>query len=394
LKLAISGQFFHTENTGSGQYTRLLTRELSYLWDGEIRVFVPSAADNKGKAVRGQSSDDNLRANSNVKITPLDVPAGKRLGKLWFEQISLPLAARAFGADLLHVPYFGPPLFSPCPVVATVHDLIAMAWPGIRPSASMKLYNWLAGLGAKRARLLIADSKYTKSDIISHLKIPEERVFVVYLGAPSGLPTIDENTLDAVLSKYSLAREGYILYVGGLDKRKNVPALLTAFAGAEVKETLALAGEAHSLNKENFPDLTKVVDLSKYQKRIKFLGWVSEEDKPFLYGGAAFFVYPSEYEGFGLPPLEAMAWGAPVVCSSATSLPEVTGDAALTFEPGDVIGLQHNIERLSGDAALREELKSRGRERARLFSWRSTAEQTLKVYGEALRERGHLVPST
>ncbi len=391
MKLAMSGHFFHMENTGSGQYTRLLIKELSYLWDGEIRVIVPYSSENKGSVTSNGLSD--LKANSNVRVTPVKALPGKKLGKLWFEQITFPLAARALGADLLHVPYFGPPVFSHCPLVVTVHDLITMAWPGIRPSASVKLYNWMAGLGAKRASQVIADSEYTKSDIVSHLQIPEHRIVVVYLGAPSEPAAIDEKQLEVVLSKYGLAREGYILYIGGLDKRKNVPALLKAFSMSKVKETLVIAGQPRSPNQETFPDLTEVVDLSQYQDKIKFLGWVTEEDKPFLYAGAAFFVYTSEYEGFGLPPLEAMAWGAPVICSRATSLPEVVGDAALTFEPDDILELQHNIERLSEDHTLRQELRNRGLERAKMFSWRNTAEETLKVYERVLRLKTSLYAS-
>ncbi|MSQ14490.1 MAG: glycosyltransferase family 1 protein [Dehalococcoidia bacterium] len=383
MKLAVSGLFFDLGNTGSGQYTRLLVKELSYLWDGEIYVIVPYSEDRKSSGLSGASAD-GLGANANVRGLPVKTRLGNRLGKLWFEQISLPLAARAVGADLLHVPYFGPPVFSPCPLVVTVHDLITMVWAGIKPSASVKLYNRLAGFGVKRASQVIADSEYTRLDIISHLKIPDHRVSVVYLGAPSDQAGIDNDEIEAVLTKYGLVRDNYILYIGGLDKRKNVRTLLKAFAGSRVKGMLALAGEPLSSNKENFPDLSDFTDTSLFGDRIRFLGWVPEKDKRLLYAGATFFVYPSIYEGFGLPPLEAMSWGAPVLCSRATSLPEVVGDAALTFDPDDMLELRVNMERLSDDPRLRDELRQKGTARARRFSWRSTAAETLLVYDKVL----------
>lgn len=384
MKLVVSGLFLDLPSAGSGQYTVRLLRELSLLWDEDIVVLTPDST--RG---RDRTASEKLLSvfdpASNLRIYPVHFRLRGDLGKLWFEQVGVPLAARKAHADILHVPYFAPPVFSPCPVVVTVHDLITMAWPDARPSIPLKLYNALAAIGAKRASQVIADSEHTKRDIMRILAVPSDRLSVVYLGAPAISSTYwSESGLVNLLAKYGLKKQEYILYIGGLDRRKNVTTLLRAFASLDTSLPLALAGEPRSASRENFPDLLKEVDELGLRDRVKFLGWVGEEDKSFLYAAANFFVYPSVYEGFGLPPLEAMACGTPVICSNATSLPEVVGESALTFDPTDVATLAKLMDSLSKDVALREDLRRKGLAQVARFSWRKTAEETLSVYRKAL----------
>jgi glycosyltransferase involved in cell wall biosynthesis len=171
-----------------------------------------------------------------------------------------------------------------------------------------------------------------------------------------------------------------VLYLGGLDRRKNVSALIRAFRRADVPGALAVAGRAHSGSNVMYPDLREA---AAGDPRVHFIGHVSDADKPALYSAATLFVYPSLYEGFGLPPLEAMACGTPALVSDRASLPEVVGDAALAVDPLDAGALSGAIERLWADQALRRRLIAAGRRRAASFTWERTTEQTIAAYREA-----------
>jgi glycosyltransferase involved in cell wall biosynthesis len=303
--------------------------------------------------------------------------------------------AKRWGADLLHSPYLAAPVLKRMPVVVTAHDMIPWVLPGYGGSGAVRLYFALAVAGAKRADLIIADSEASRRDAIRVLKVPASRVRTVYLGVEPA-PSFSQEQLDEVRSRHGLPRD-FSFYLGGFDRRKNVPLLLRAWRGAqaalcaewcaEEKPVLAIGGSVPAPG-GIFPDVRGVARrLGMSTGQVRFLGPVSEEDKPLLMAAARLFVYPSAYEGFGLDPLEAMSVGCPVLSSSGGSLPEVVGDAGLLVPPGDERALCEGIVRAWRDDDLRARLAEMGRKRAHLFTWDRTADQTFALYRHVLKRK-------
>ncbi len=379
MRIALNGWFLGQPQSGSGQYVRHLRSELLRRGDLVCLTFCPAAH------------------AGGPDIVPLPRPRlPADLAKVWLEQISLPRVARKHGVGILHYPYFAAPLVCGCPVVVTIHDLIPLLFPEYSRNPHVRLYNALVSATARRAGAIIADSEHTRRDIEHILHIPRERVYVIHLAPDEALAaTADSNTATAAKERHGLG--DYILYVGGLNRHKNVPALLAAYAEARktLKHTyqLAIVGRPHSTNAAIFPDLrqeaqqlgltwTEAGGPQSRSAHVLFLGFVPEADKPGLYAGARLFVFPSLYEGFGLPPLEAMACGVPVISSNAASLPEVVGDGGLLIEPTDVRALAHAISQVLSNEDLWQDLRLRGLRQAARFSWKETAELTAQVYRE------------
>lgn len=369
MRIGISGFFLDKPMTGSGQYTINLLRELGAMTEHQLFVFCSS-----------ELACDQARQLTSGNVVRLTVPFSDNLGKVWYEQVALLRACRKHNIELLHVPYFGSPLFAPCRTVVTIHDLIMLILPEHRGSMPVRLYTALAGAAAKRADLIIVDSQCTKRDVVRLLGVPEQKARVVHLACEERFqPPRDDSRLANIRRKYGLENE-FVLYLGGLDWRKNVTTLIRAFARISGPWQLAIAGEPYSSDKRLYPDLRQVVHEMGAEDRVKFLGFVAEEDMPALYSAASLFVFPSLYEGFGLPPLEAMACGTPVLCSNAASLPEVVGDGAMLFDPKDEDALSQALASLLGDEVLRSELREAGLRQVQRFSWHNTAERTLEAY--------------
>ena len=327
--------------------------------------------------------------------TPFDRLSGN-LAKLWFEQIGFPRACRSSGADLAFVPYFAPPLSSSTPVVATIHDLIPLLLPQYRGSIGVRAYMSLAARATRRARVILADSAASRDDIVRLLRIPAHRVRVVYLATDVTCRQVqDEDRLARVQRRYGLPPR-YLLYFGGFDVRKNVGSALRAYAQVSKSPAFpqdvrfVIAGRLPLSDTPFSPDPRLIAEALSIRDRVVFTGWVDERDKAVLYSMCLGFVFPSEYEGFGLPPLEALSCGVPVITSDVSSLPEVVGDAAIMVSPSDVYGLAQAMLSLVSDPALRERLVTSGLAQARSFCWSRTAEGTLAGFREATRapERG------
>jgi glycosyltransferase involved in cell wall biosynthesis len=303
------------------------------------------------------------------------------LAKFVWEQHGVLRAARAAGVQAIHVPYFGPPLRAPLPLIVTVHDLIMLALPEHRGPLAYRVYTRLALAGARRADLVLADSEATRRDLERFGGISPERVVVVPLGHDERLA---ELASAAELAAYRAARQlpgRFILYLGGFDARKNVPLLLRAAARAG-DWPVVIAGEPPPPRPPLYPDLRPAA--AALGERLIWLGRVPETDKRLLYQAATVFCYPSRYEGFGLPVLEAMAAGTPVVAANATSVTEVAGDACELVPPDDEEALAAALTRLMTDDGRRADLRQRGRERARCFTWERTARETAAAYQRAL----------
>lgn len=300
------------------------------------------------------------------------------LGKLLWEQALWPWRALRDGCHVLHNPYFAAPLLPHPPCLVTVHDLIPLVLPAYARSPLVRWYSALMGLATRRAAVISADSQHSARDAQRLLGVPAERIQVIYLGVePRFQPAAGEAAAD-LRARYGLPQR-FVLYLGGYDLRKNVPRLLRAYARLPHLPPLVLAGRLPSPG-PLFPDVRGIVRQLGLTGRVEQLGAFPEEDKPALYAAAWAFVFPSVYEGFGLDPLEALACGTPVACSHATSLPEVVGEAAALFDPRDEEALATALERVCLDEDLRRDLRARGPEQARLFTWERTARQTAEVY--------------
>jgi alpha-1,3-rhamnosyl/mannosyltransferase len=293
---------------------------------------------------------------------------------------AFPRLARERGAALAHVQYFVARRL-PCPAVVTVHDLSFARAPELMRTRDRLLFERFVPPSLRRARRVIAVSETTRRDLLEVYGVAPERVVAV----PNGVGTRFQPVADAraeVERRFALA-EPYLLFVGALQPRKNAPALVAAYArlvrkGAE--PLLVLAG-----NDRGGGDQVRAA-IADYglEARVRLLGYVSEPDLPALYSAAEALVFPSLYEGFGIPALEAMACGVPVAASSTTGLGEAVGDAAVTFDPSSVGAIAEAVERLLDDVSLRQRLRAEGLARAAEFTWRRAAEQTAAVYRDAL----------
>ena len=308
--------------------------------------------------------------------------------------ISLSAELRKRPVDVLHVQFTAPP-FCPCPVVVSIHDLSFEHLPETFKRRSRTQLRLTVRHSARRATRILSLSEHTRRDIIETYRIDAEKVSAIPLAAAEHFgPVNDNRELQRVRHNYGIAGD-YILCVGSIQPRKNLARLIRAYAllrgnsSADKLPKLVLVGKCAWLYDETLRTLEK----AGVKDTVVVTGYVPESDLPALYSGALCFVYPSYFEGFGLPPLEAMKCGAPVIVGDRTSLPEVVGDAALSVDPFDIEAIAAAITRLVNNSTLRHELSVRGQERARMFSWQHTARETLKVYTEVAKA-GAGVPSS
>lgn len=373
MHVALNGYFWSRPDTGSGQYLRQLVYHLNRLVsDLTITLVVP-----------GVVAPEQVPPS--VKVMSVATRPG-HLGKVWFEQIGFPRACRQAGADLCHVPYWGPPLRSPVPLVVTIHDLITLIVPDYRRGLRPRLYNALISAAARGANHIITDSLFSKADITGRLAIPEARVTAIYLAAGRQFNPQSQFLLDmAVQRKYELP-DFFVLYLGGYETHKNVTTLLLAYsyvAQALGEDYPLLLSGRRPTPGPHFPNYDDYIQQLNLGRHVRWLGYIDEEDKPALYRAASAFVFPSRYEGFGLPVLEAMSCGIPVVTTEAASLPEVVGQSAFAVPPDDEREMAGAIIATLIQDNLAAELKQKGLDQAAKFSWESTATQTLLVYDQA-----------
>jgi glycosyltransferase involved in cell wall biosynthesis len=304
-------------------------------------------------------------------------------------RIPLTLSAelRRRPVDLLHVQYTAPPL-APCPVVATIHDLSFEHIPETFKLRSRVQLRLTVRATARGAAHVIAPSEYTRRDLVETYGLDPARVTAIPLAvAPHFRPVADAAELGRVRERYGIAGE-YVLAVGSIQPRKNLARLVRAYSalrrgrGRSNLPQLVLVGKQAWL----YGETLTAIEEEGLGDSVVLPGYVSEGDLPALYTGALCFAYPSFYEGFGLPPLEAMSCGAPVLTGNLTSLPEVVGDAGLTVDPFDTGALTDALARLVDDDALRASLRERGLRRARSFDWRDTARMTLQVYRRVMSD--------
>ncbi len=325
-------------------------------------------------------------------LAPEGLPSGNRLtykvirakpSILW-RHARLPLEMKRDGCDIHYSPSYFVPLIKVCPDVVAVHDMTFKVHPEWFAKDKRFLFDAIFWRKVVGSEAIITVSEHSKRDVVEILRVPPEKVHVVYAAAdPLFRPVVDEARLAAVRAKYGLP-DGFILHVGALHTRRNIPRLLQAAARAEAElgqdlDLLFVGSQASFSPIIDIPALAAEAGLRGQARQAEY---ITDEDLLLLYNAASMLAYPSLYEGFGLPALEALACGTVVACADATSLPEVAGEAALYFDPYDVDSISIALVRGLSDTALRAKLREAGPRRAAGFSWRRAAGETLAVFDE------------
>lgn len=374
MHIAVNGWFWDQPNTGSGQYVRRLLHALSKIApDVQMTLVLPPH----------NNAPDDVPMNVNLVTT---TGRGGRLGKVLFEQRTFPRMVAQIQADIAHVPYWGAPLSSPAPLVTSVLDVIPLVLPDYAPGFFNRLYVSLVSASARGSSHILTLSELSKTDIQTYLHIPADNITVTYLAADEVYhPRMGAERDEAVRQKYNLP-DRFVLYLGGFDRRKQVDVLLYAYTYvAQVEEVpLVLAGKEPDWSKKLFPDMRKYAAELNLTEDIIWTGFVDEEDKPSMYRLADVFVYPTLYEGFGLPLVEAMASGTPVAGIDTAIVSEIAGDGAYLVK--NARSLAGAILALLGQEPLRDAMVNQGLARATTFNWRKTAKQTLEIYERVLAD--------
>lgn len=371
------------QGAGIGRYTRELVRALAKLDQGNDYVLLAAVGGQGGRGKRQVARDNgqglgDWPPNFQVRSVPLSDHA---LAILW-QRLQLPLWVELVtgSVDIFYSPDFVLPPVRRARTLLTVHDLSFIRLPKCADAHLRAYLNKVVPRSVHRADLILADSQSTKDDLVELLGAAPGRIEVVYPGVEERFrPIEDQALLEQVRQRYHLPSR-FILGLGTLQPRKNFIRLIEAFANLQTCELanlkLVIAGGKGWLYEEIFATVERL----GLEGKVVFPGFVADEDLPALYNLAELFVFPSLYEGFGLPPLEAMACGTPVVTSNVSSLPEVVGEAGLMVKPTDAESLTEAMRRVLEDEALREEMIAKGLEQARKFTWKEAAAKLLSLY--------------
>ncbi len=313
------------------------------------------------------------------------LPTQRPIIRIFWEQFIQPIALRRAGVDLLHALAFVAPMAAPCPFVTTVYDLSFMRYPeAFRPFNRWYLSNFTANT-VKRAKAVIAISESTRQDVINFLNVPPEQVHTIYCGANENFCPLPDSEIAAFKTAHQLP-DAFILFLGTLEPRKNVDGLIRAYAHWQKRDPNAPPLIVAGGKGWYYDKIFKLVESLNLTESIRFPGYVPQKALPLWYNAATLFVYPSHFEGFGLPVLEAMACGTPVITSAASSLPEVTGvdGVAKLVEPGDIEALAEAMAEVMSQTDLRVDMAKRGITRAANFRWEKTAQETVAVYKKVM----------
>lgn len=305
------------------------------------------------------------------------------------EDIAFPWFVRQLHVDLVHIPLNNVPVFLPKPYVVTIHDMSSVMF-AFGDDRREKFHSWRFRRGLLRADQVMAVSGATRRDVLNVMGLPPDQVRQIYNAIDPGFleSETDPGKRREVLDRYQI-HYPYLLYAGSVNPRKNVARIVEALAllrqdleGHPRYKDLRLVIIGDQISK--YPGLRRAVHQARVADAVRFLGFVKREELKVFYQGAEVFVFPSLYEGFGLPPLEAMALGTPVVTSGVSALPEVVGDAAMIVKPENVFDIARGIREVLLDDSLRADLVARGREQVKRFSWYDTARQVLETYRSVL----------
>lgn len=370
MKIGIITDFIDDSLGGIGIYTNNLIQQLN-----EIDKF------NKYYLIHGVSKNTQIyKTNEEILIKKYSLSKGSR--SIW-RYFSAPLKLKNMNQlDIVHDTYeIGTLSFkTPFKKIITVHDLSPFLFPEMFSSLTVLLHKLLFSKTLQSVDKIITVSECSKRDLVTYFSIPEDKIKVIFNGVDPKFKPLNKEDVNEFLKKYNL-NFPFILFVGTLEPRKNLSTLFKAYYQLKKKNInhkLVIAGKKGWKYQEIFETVNKL----NLKNDIIFTDYIPENDLPALYNAADVFVYPSIYEGFGLPPLEAMACGTPVVTSNISSLPEVVGNAGITVDPKDIDMLATSLYEVLTNDSLMKEMTKKGLERAKLFSWRSCAVETLKVYQE------------
>jgi glycosyltransferase involved in cell wall biosynthesis len=364
VKIAIDARKLH--DFGIGTYIRNLLRHLSRIDRENEYVLLCHQSDMGVASTLGENFRTVLEPAGNYSVS---------------EQFHIPLVLMREKPDVFHAPHYVLPVAVRARSVVTIHDCIHLMFPQYLPNRAAYAYArgamWSA---ATRSDRILTVSEASKRDILHFFKVPPEKIVVVYNGIDERFwiqPSPEE--IARVRERFQLDH-GFVLYAGTIKPHKNLVRLIEAFAALRKGEfeelKLLIIGDEIS----KLPALRRAVHSHKLHKHVRFLGFLPDETLAALYRLAAVFVFPSLYEGFGLPPLEAMASGTPVVTSNVSSLPEVAGDAAILVDPYDVSSIVEGVRRVLTDPRVADELRQKGLTRARDFSWERSVARTHDIY--------------
>jgi glycosyltransferase involved in cell wall biosynthesis len=363
MRVGIDARLVYYSQAGIGQY-------IIHLVNGLAQV----DQENEYVLLQSRKDDTTILERPNFKRVSLWTPSHHRL-----ERYSLNVELMRLGLDVLHSPDFIPPHRPSCKSVITIHDLAFLLYPHFLTKESARYYGHI-DQAVRWTDHIISVSESTKRDTIQHLGVPEDKITVVYEAANPIFRPMDRAEAQQQVRNRHGVDGPFILFVSTIEPRKNVPTLLRAMW--QLKECykedvrLVLAGGKGWL----FEDAFAVVDELNLDGRVHFVGRVPSEDLLHLYNAAEMLAHPAFYEGFGLPPLEAMACGLPVVVSDVASLPEVVGDAGLLIDPHDADELTVAMWRVLNSGDMRQEMQKKGLVQAERFSWERAARETQKIY--------------
>lgn len=375
MHIAINATSVGRDRTGIGNYILPLIQALAAI-DSENDYTIL-----RWRFANSDAADTNI-AGADELFTEIAGKSHFEIG--WcpytpdWDQLYLPTELMKRDVDVYHAPSFILPLMRPCKTVVTYHDATSKLFPENLGAKVSDYYDKWSEISARNADYIICNSEYTANDLMKYYGISGDKVEVTY---PAALPQYrphDDVDLTSIQKQYGLEHP-YILYVGTIEMRKNIGLMLQAFAHIKrnrgIRHQMLLVGRV----RENF-EVEKIIRKLGLSQDVVLAGYVPDDDMPRLYSAADLCVYVSLYEGFGLPPLEAMRCGTPVVVSNVTSIPEVVGDAGIMVDPYNVDEIAAGLYKVLTDTALRERMRSRGLQRAEMFSWAKAARQTLNIY--------------
>ena len=371
MRIGIDGIPLTSTKTGIGHYTLELARALAKIdTDDEFELISPFK-------FNSSSLDNNLPANLKK------VEARRR--KFWWA-VGLPLYIRRNSTSLFHGTNYEIPLWSKCPTIVSIHDLSLLLYPQTHLDQSVRRARYRLPLMARAATKIITATEFVKKQVSEHLKVDPAKIAVTPYAPRSMFRPLSRSETEETRVRLGV-EENFILFVGTVEPRKNLITLLRAFSeilkSTELRPQLVIAGQKGWLTGETM----NYVESEGLEGHVKFTGYVTDDDLQALYSCCTVCVYPSLYEGFGLPPLEAMACGAPVIASDVASLAEAVGKAALVVPPTDVQRLAQGLVGIITDEAKRAHYSRAGLEHASQFSWERTAQLTLDVYRESFQRK-------
>lgn len=359
---------------GTETYLRNLLLNLAKI-DKENEYILFTNKENSGNFGIKQDNFSEVLCNFSARYKPI---------RVFYEQMILPIMARRYQIDVLHFPAYVSLAISSFRLksIVTIHDIMFHYYPENYPKGQLLYFKHLIPASAKRGKMIIAVSNNTKKDIIKILEIPENKVTVTYEAPDERFNNnLSDTEKDRVKKIYNLP-DRFILSVASFNPHKNIDGLIRSFSLIKKNYDSLCQLVLVGMKSSYYSKIISVIEKLKLDKDVLFIGHVSDKDLPYLYSLANIYVFPSFFEGFGLPPLEAMACGCPVVASNVTSIPEVVGEAGILIDPHNIEKMAEAIYKVLINDNFRRDLIRKGFERAKQFSWEKTAKETLKVYEE------------